>query len=63
MFTGLSSFSLVNMAHYKFTLTANPTNIAITVFAAYNFSRIVFTNLFFVMKECPAGFPFFDKPS
>jgi hypothetical protein len=51
------------MAHYKFTLTANPTNIAITVFAAYNFSRIVFTNLFFVMKECPAGFPFFDKPS
>jgi hypothetical protein len=49
-FTGLSSFYLINQAHYAFSLTANPTNIVITVFAAYNFSRIVFTNLFFAMK-------------
>lgn len=63
MFTGLSQFYLQNKAVFKFTLTQNAADIIITFYPTYSFSRIVFSNLNFVKRQCPGGYPYFNKTS
>lgn len=37
--------------------------MTITLNPAYNFTRIIYSNLNFVNKACPSGFPYYDKPT